>query len=85
MRPGNPFLVTLSELPVDPRITAHTIAGVKGGGPPEAGGDGVVKYPSAHLDGVESELIVNSSHSMQGNPEVINEVKRILLENATAP
>jgi hypothetical protein len=82
MTPGNPFLRTLSALPVDPRITAHTICGVEGGGPPEKGGDGVVKYVSAHLDGVASELIVDHPHSMQAEPDVINEVRRILAENA---
>jgi pimeloyl-ACP methyl ester carboxylesterase len=81
MTPGNPALVTLSELPVDPRITAHVICGVVGGGPPEQGGDGVVKYTSCHLDGVASELIVDHSHSMQADPVVINEVRRILAEN----
>jgi hypothetical protein len=44
-----------------------------------------VKYPSAHIDGVESELIVRSSHSAQAQPGTINEVKRILIENATQP
>jgi hypothetical protein len=82
MTPGNPALVTLSELPIDPRITAHTICGVVGGGPPEDGGDGVVKYKSAHIVGVASELIVDHGHSMQAEPVVINEVRRILRENA---
>ena len=45
-------------------------------------GDGVVKYMSAHIDGVESEKIIRSSHSVQGNPEAILEVKRILHEHA---
>jgi pimeloyl-ACP methyl ester carboxylesterase len=85
MTPGNPFLQTLSTIPVDPRITAHSIVAVQGDGPPEQGGDGVVKYGSAHIDGVESELIVRSSHSTQANPNTINEVKRILIENATQP
>jgi len=56
--------------------------GLKAGGPPAEGGDGVVKYSSAHIDGVESEKIVHSAHSMQGNPETIQEVKRILVEHA---
>ena len=85
MTPGNPFLVALSEMPIDPRITAHSIVAVKGDGPPEEGGDGVVKYKSAHIDGVESEKIVRSSHSTQAEPDTINEVKRILIENATTP
>ena len=47
-------------------------------------GDGVVKYVSAHIDGVASEKVVRSSHSVQGNPEAIQEVKRILIENVKA-
>ena len=43
MRPGNPFLQKLSQLPIDPHITAHSIVAVKGNGPVEEGGDGVVK------------------------------------------
>ncbi len=85
MKPGNPFLQTLSGIPIDPRITAHSIVAVQGDGPPEEGGDGVVKYTSAHIDGVESEKIVRSSHSTQANPDTINEVRRILIENATQP
>ena len=45
------------------------------------GGDGFVSYRSAHLDGVASELIVESGHSVQGNPEAIEEIRRILLEH----
>jgi len=40
-----------------------------------------VSYRSAHLDGVASELIVESGHSVQGNPEAIEEIRRILLEH----
>ena len=41
----------------------------------------MVKYASAHIDGVESELVVQYSHSAQANPDTINEVRRILLEH----
>ena len=82
MNPTNRFIVGLSEIPIAKGVVAHSIVGVEGGGPPAQGGDGVVKYSSAHIDGVESEKIVHSAHSMQGNPETIQEVKRILLEHA---
>ena len=82
MNPTNRFIVSLSAIPIADGVVAHSIVGVEGGGPPAEGGDGVVKYSSAHIDGVESEKIVNSAHSMQGNPETIQEVKRILLEHA---
>ena len=39
----------------------------------------MVAYRSAHVDGVESELVVRSAHSTQGEPATIEEVRRILL------
>lgn len=91
MSPGHPFIVTIAQIPVAPQVTAHTIAGITGDGPLEEEGDGVVKYSSAHIDGVASELIVRSGHSMQSQADVIAEVQRILHEHleqnpcATAP
>jgi hypothetical protein len=81
MNPNNRFILGLSAIPIAPGVTAHSIVGVEGGGPPADGGDGVVKYSSAHIDGVASEKIVHSAHSMPGNPETIQEVKRILREH----
>jgi pimeloyl-ACP methyl ester carboxylesterase len=78
MSPRHPFIRALQEIPVAPAIKAHSIIAVEGDGPVEQGDDGVVKYSSAHIDGVESELIVKSSHSTQGNPHTIQEVRRIL-------
>ena len=43
--------------------------------------DGVVPYRSAHIEGVASELIVRSDHSVQKNPRAILEVRRILWEH----
>ena len=84
MNPNNRFIVGLSAIPIADGVVANSIVGVEGGGPPAEGGDGVVKYSSAHIEGVESEKIVNSPHSMQGNPETIQEVKRILLKHANS-
>ena len=78
MSPRHPFIRALQEIPVAPSIKAHSIIAVEGDGPVEQGDDGVVEYSSAHIDGVESELIVKSSHSTQGNPHTIQEVRRIL-------
>jgi len=82
MTPGNPFLKALGELPVAPGIAANSIIAVQGSGPPETGSDGVVRYESAHIEGVESEFIVRSGHSAQSNPDVIQEIRRILLLHA---
>ena len=65
-------------------MDAHSIIPVKGDGPIETGNDGVVTYESAHIDGVKSELVVRWEHSVQGQPEAILEVRRILLLNAGA-
>ena len=72
----------LAEIPVAPGIPAHPIVAVRGDGPVEDGSDGVVRYESAHIDGVESELIVRSGHSVQANPQTVLEVRRILLLHA---
>jgi pimeloyl-ACP methyl ester carboxylesterase len=82
MDASNPFVQTLSGLPIAAGVHAHSIIPVKGTGPVEEGNDGVVKYNSAHIDGVESELIVHSGHSTQATPETIEEVRRILYEHA---
>jgi hypothetical protein len=63
-------------------VHAHSIIPVTGTGPVEQGNDGVVEYKSAHIDGVESELVVRSGHSTQATPETIEEVRRILYEHA---
>jgi len=82
MTPGNPFIQNLASVPIADGVVAHSIIAVDSDGPLEEGGDGVVKYVSAHIDGVASEKVVRSSHSVQGNPEAIQEVKRILIEHA---
>ena len=84
MTPGSPLIRALAPTPLAPGVIGHSIIAVNGDGPVEEGSDGVVNYTSAHIDGVESELVVRSGHSVQLNPEAIEEVRRILLENAKA-
>jgi pimeloyl-ACP methyl ester carboxylesterase len=79
MSPGSRPLLVLEPLPIDADITAHSIIPVlPHNGPLEEGNDGIVEYKSARLDGVASELIVESGHSCQSNPNTVNEVLRIL-------
>jgi pimeloyl-ACP methyl ester carboxylesterase len=85
MSPRHPFIRALSEIPVAPAITVHSIIAVEGDGPVEQGDDGVVKYASAHIEPVESELVVQSGHSVQGNPHAIEEVRRILRLHGGVP
>ena len=79
MATDNPFMLTLAEIPTAPGVKAHSIIAIKGDDQPPNGADGVVKYTSAHVDYAESEFIVRSGHSCQGNPLTIEEVRRILL------
>jgi pimeloyl-ACP methyl ester carboxylesterase len=83
MSPGHRFIQALAEIPVVPTVTAHSIISVEGDGPLDRASDGVVKYESAHIGGVESELIVQSPHSgMQAAPETVEEVRRIFLAHS---
>jgi hypothetical protein len=78
MSPRNRFIQALQKIPVASSVTVNSIVAVEGDGPVADGDDGVVKYSSAHIEPVESELVVKSSHSTQGNPHTIEEVRRIL-------
>jgi pimeloyl-ACP methyl ester carboxylesterase len=78
MTPGNSFVKTLASIPVAPEITTHSIVAVRGGKPLAEDDDGIVKYESAHLDDTQSELVIQSGHSVHGHPLAIAEVRRIL-------
>jgi hypothetical protein len=79
MAPGAPFLTTLASLDIAPDVHAHSIIAVLPRFEPvEVGHDGSVSFESAHLAGVESELVVRSGHSTQRHPGTIAEVRRIL-------
>jgi pimeloyl-ACP methyl ester carboxylesterase len=85
MSPGHPTIRTLTSLPIAPGVKVHSIIAIKGRGRSlDEAGDGVVSYRSAHVDEAESELIVESGHSVQGNPDAIEEIRRILLEHLRA-
>jgi hypothetical protein len=81
MSPDNPALLAVADLPFPPGIKGHSIIAIKGDEKPPEGDDGVVSYRSAHLEGVESELVVPYGHSCQMQPLVIEEVRRILIEH----
>jgi pimeloyl-ACP methyl ester carboxylesterase len=78
MSPRSAFIQGLGPIPIAPGIHAHSIISVQGNGPYEEGNDGVVAYKSAHIEPVDSELVVRSRHSTQGVPATIEEVRRIL-------
>lgn len=80
MSPSSPMFNVLVDIPVRSEVPAHSIISVRGGEAKKDGGsDGVVRYESAHIEGVASELIVDSPHSCQSKAPVIEELSRILL------
>jgi pimeloyl-ACP methyl ester carboxylesterase len=81
MSPRNPFLLALADIPLAPGVKGHSIIAVQGNGDYKVGKDGLVLYTSAHVDYVESELVVRSFHSCQDKPPTIEEVRRILHEH----
>jgi pimeloyl-ACP methyl ester carboxylesterase len=82
MDPKSPFIKKLGEMPIAHGVTAHSVIAVKNhNDPKEKWNDGVVEYKSAHIDGVDSELVVRSGHSTQDHPQTIEEVRRILLQH----
>jgi pimeloyl-ACP methyl ester carboxylesterase len=84
LEPNDRFVEAVNKLPITPGIPYHSIMGDRGRGDTPNSSDGVVPYWSSHLQGAQSELIVNSDHGAQYNPQAIREVERILKENLTA-
>jgi len=75
---ANPVLQAVNQLPLSRSVPYHSIIGYNGNEPLPAGGDGVVPYLSAHMEGALSELVVSSDHSAQETEAAIIEMKRIL-------
>jgi hypothetical protein len=86
MSPGNPAIEAVRGMSVAPGVHAHSIIPTLQDGPLEDRNDGVVEYRSAHIDGVDSELVIDhQGHSAQSNPLVVREVRRILIEEIGRP
>jgi pimeloyl-ACP methyl ester carboxylesterase len=81
LEPNDRFVQAINKLPIAPGIAYHSIMGDRGRGDTPNSSDGIVPYWSSHLDGAKSELIVNSDHGAQYNPQAIREVARILKLN----
>jgi hypothetical protein len=78
----DPFVNRSAELPISPSVKLHSLIGNDTPGRPLGEStDGVVPYRSAHLEGVESELVIDSWHSVQEDPEAIVEIRRILRQH----
>src|SRR5213076_3366884 len=81
LEPNDRFVEAVNKLPITPGVPYHSIMGDRGRGDTPNSSDGVVPYWSSHLPGAQSELIVNSDHGAQYNPQAIREVERILKLN----
>jgi hypothetical protein len=85
MNPSNPLVKILQRTPIEPGVVCHSIIAIGSADRDDAAAlaaadDGVVQYSAAHMDGYASELLVGATHSCQDNPQVIQEVRRILHE-----
>jgi pimeloyl-ACP methyl ester carboxylesterase len=81
LEPNDRFVEAVNKVPIAHGIPYHSIMGDRGRGDTPNSSDGVVPYWSSHLAGARSELIVNSDHGAQYNPQAIREVERILKVN----
>jgi pimeloyl-ACP methyl ester carboxylesterase len=78
LEPNDRFVQAVDKLPMTRSIPYHSIMGDRGRGNTPNSSDGIVPYWSSHVDGAQSELIVDSGHDAQTNPKAIKEVDRIL-------
>lgn len=85
LSPNSRFMRATADVPIEPGLPYHVIVAQRD---PERAlaqsSDGVVPYPSAHMDGAVSEKAIMSGHSVQETPQAIAELRRILHEDAAA-
>lgn len=89
LSPSSPVFPIMLRSRRSPKVKYHNVVGVvpqdKVLGRVVPRGDGVVKFESASIEGVESELVVPEDHlKIHRHPRTILEVQRILLEHLTA-
>lgn len=83
LSPNSRFMHATRDLSIEPGLPYHVIVAQRD--PTLAlaqSSDGVVPYPSAHMDGAVSEKAIVSGHSVQETPQAIAELRRILHEDA---
>jgi pimeloyl-ACP methyl ester carboxylesterase len=82
----SPVLPVMLESPHAPWTRYHNIVGLVSDegfvGRRAADGDGIVSFQSAHLQDVDSEIVVDADHvNVHLHPKAILEVRRVLLEH----
>jgi pimeloyl-ACP methyl ester carboxylesterase len=78
-----PFLRRLSDLPISSTVKFHSIIPVRPDRLYAERTDGLVSYASAHLDSANSEVVISAGHLCQDHPDVIREIRRVLVEHNT--
>ncbi|MCG3135548.1 MAG: hypothetical protein HMLKMBBP_03255 [Planctomycetes bacterium] len=85
MDPESPFVDALRGAERAKGVPFHSIVAVDGAAAMRASGegfdegdDGVVAFPSAHLDDAASEVVVDSAHSCQSHAATVAEIRRIV-------
>ncbi|NUO77860.1 MAG: alpha/beta hydrolase [Lysobacter sp.] len=82
LSPNSRFMHATRDLPIEAGLPYHVIVAQRDPKLPLAqSSDGLVPYPSAHLDGAVSEKVVVSGHSVQETPQAIAELRRILRQD----
>jgi pimeloyl-ACP methyl ester carboxylesterase len=92
LAPNAPALQLMAARPRPERVHFHSIIGVVSttttdverwlAGDGRDPGDGVVPYKSAHIDNVDSEMVVPADHfHVHHHPLAIQEVRRVLMEH----
>jgi hypothetical protein len=83
LEPSSPILEETSRLPYRSGVALHSIVGDDRWTLSEGRNDGVVAVTSAELAGVQSEVLVDASHTeILKRSETSTEVLRILQEHA---
>lgn len=81
LEPGAPALELLASRPIPQHVHFHSIIG-EAFGHGTSGSDGVVPYKSAHLAGVDSEVVIPANHLViHHHPRAVLEVRRVLEEH----
>jgi hypothetical protein len=81
LKPSNPILQEMAKLPIQQGTEYHSVIGDEDQAGNKNGSDGIVPYHSSHIEGVESEIVIESGHSVQHKNAAIQEIKRILLKH----
>jgi hypothetical protein len=80
MEAGSPLLTALDSQQITSEVAYHSIiANIHRNAPLGKMTDGLISYSSAHIGGAASEHIVTAAHTCERDPQVIAEVRRLLL------